>query len=215
MAEIIPAILTSDFSDYIQKINALQGITNRVQVDIIDGKFANNRTIGLESLVNLETNLKIDLHLMVAKPEEWVQRALQVLPDRLIGQVEMMFDPLKFINETVEGGMGVGLALDLETPVETISDEIYHMVDLVLVLAAKAGFSGQGFNEKALEKIEKIRKIVGDLVDVGVDCGLNEETIPLCQKAGANIFYVTSSFWQAEDLALRYNELAQLLVAGK
>jgi ribulose-phosphate 3-epimerase len=211
MAEIVPTILTSEFSDYAEKMDSLVGITNRVQVDIIDGKFVNNQTISMESLKNIETNLQIDLHLMVKEPEGWVNRALEILPDRLIGQVEMMFDPLKFINETVEGGMGVGLALDLETPVETISDEIYHMVDLVLVLAAKAGFSGQGFNEKALAKIKEIRKIVGDLVDVGVDCGLNEETIPLCQKAGANIFYVTSSFWQAEDLAKRYAELTSLI----
>ncbi len=211
MSEIVPAILTADFSDYVKKLNSLKGISGRVQVDIIDGKFVNNQTISLESLKNEPTDLRIDLHLMVKEPEEWVNRALEALPDRIIGQIEMMYEPMKFITEASEGGLEVGIALDLETPVESVSEEIYQMVDIVLILAAKAGFSGQGFDHKALEKIKKVRKIVGDLVDVGVDCGLNEETIPLCRKAGANIFYVTSSFWGAEDLALRYNELVKLI----
>ncbi len=211
MPEIIPAILTADFSDYIKKLNSLEGISNRVQVDIIDGKFANNQTISLESLKNEPTDLRMDLHLMVKEPEEWVNRALEALPDRVIGQVEMMYEPMKFITEASEGGLEVGIALDLETPVESVPEEIYHMVDVVLLLAVKAGFSGQPFDKKVLEKIKKVKEIVGDLVGIGIDGGLNEETIPLCQKAGANIFYVTSSLWQAENLEERYNQLIKIV----
>ncbi len=211
MAEIIPTILTADFSDYIRKMQALKGVCPRVQVDVIDGKFVANQTISLESLKNEPTDLRIDLHLMVKEPEEWVNRALEILPDRLIGQVEMMYEPQKFINRATEGGFEVGIALDLETPVESVPEEIYHMVDLVLLLSVKAGFSGQEFDEKVLEKIEKVKKIVGDLVGIGVDGGLTDKTIKLCQKKGANIFYVGSNFWEAEDLGLRYNELTKLL----
>jgi len=211
MAEIIPTILTADFSEYIKKMQGLKGVCPRVQVDIIDGKFVGNQTISLESLKNEPTDLRMDLHLMVKEPEEWVNRALEILPDRLIGQVEMMYEPQKFINRATNGGFEVGIALDLETPVESVPEEIYHMVDLVLLLSVKAGFSGQEFDEKVLEKIEKIKKIVGDLVGIGVDGGLTDEKIKLCQKKGANIFNVGSTFWEAEDLGLRYNELLKLI----
>lgn len=211
MAEVVPTILTVDFSEYIEKLNALKGISDRVQVDIIDGKFINNQTISLESLKNEPTDLRVDLHLMVKEPEEWVNRALEILPDRVIGQVEMMYEPLKFVNRMVEGGIELGIALDLETPVESVSEEIYHMVDLVLLLSVKAGFSGQKFDQRVLEKIEKVKKIVGDLVGIGVDGGLDEKKIPLCQKAGANIFYIGNSFWETEDLGKRYNELLKLI----
>ena len=215
MAEIVPTILTADFSEYIKKMQGLKGVCPRVQVDVIDGKFVGNQTISLESLKNEPTDLRMDLHLMVKEPEEWVNRALEILPDRLIGQVEMMYEPEKFINRATEGGFEVGIALDLETPVESISEEIYHMVDLVLLLSVKAGFGGQVFDEKVLQKIENIKKIVGDLVEVGVDGGLTDENIKLCQKKGADIFYVGSNFWEAEDLGLRYNELLKLIDEGR
>ena len=215
MAEIVPTILTADFSEYIKKMHLLKGVCPRVQVDVIDGKFVGNQTISLESLKNEPTDLRMDLHLMVKEPEEWVNRALEILPDRLIGQVEMMYEPEKFINRATEGGFEVGIALDLETPVESISEEIYHMVDLVLLLSVKAGFGGQVFDEKVLQKIENIKKIVGDLVEVGVDGGLTDENIKLCQKKGANIFNVGSNFWEAEDLGLRYNELLKLIDEGR
>lgn len=211
MSEIVPTILTANFSEFIEKISLLSQITDRVGVDIIDGKFVDKETISLESLKDQEMSLKIDLHLMVKEPEEWVSRALEVLPDRVIGQVEMMNDPWAFVNQVIEGGAEAGIALDLKTPVESVSEEIYHLTDLVLILAAKAGLSAQEFDQKALEKIEKVREIVGNLVQIGVDCGLDEKTIPLCRKAGANIFYVNSGFWKAESLKKRYAELTNLL----
>lgn len=210
MFEIVPTILTASFEDYSQKLKALKGICPRVSVDVLDGKFAGKQTVNLEALKNEPTELAVDLHLMVKEPEDWVHRALEILPDRLIAQVEMMYDTRRFITEAAEGGMQVGLALDLETPVSTVADEIYHMVDLVVVLAAKAGLSGQEFDRRALAKITAVRKIVGNLVDIGVDCGLDEKTIPFCKKAGANIFYVNSAFWKENDLQKRYNELVKI-----
>lgn len=210
MPEIVPTILTADFSQYGEKVRALEGIVPRVHIDIIDGRFAPNQTIALEALKNLETSLKIDLHLMVKDPEEWVNLALELLPDRLIAQVEMA-DAWEFVNQVIEGGASVGIALDLETPVEKVSEEVYHLVDVVLLLAVKAGSGGQKFDSRVLQKIEKVRKITGELVKIGVDGGLNEENILLCRQAGAEIFYVGSSFWQAEDQSQRYQKLVELI----
>ncbi|HUV72154.1 MAG TPA: hypothetical protein VMW25_04040 [Clostridia bacterium] len=211
MAEIIPTILTADFSDYFERLNSLPETISRIHIDIIDGRFAPNRTISLEALKNQETNLKLDLHLMVKEPEEWIKRALEILPERLIGQVEMMTDPWEFLNQTIESGMEAGIGVDLTTPVGKLSSETYHLADLVLLMAVKAGSGGQEFDQAVLGKIKKMKEITGDLVKIGVDGGLDEKTIPLCRQAGADIFYVGSSFWQEKDLEKRYRQLLKLV----
>lgn len=213
MVEIIPTILTSDLNDFTEKINWVRDIVPRVQIDVIDGKFAPKKTVNLEGLRERGgigppvSGLRVDLHLMVDKPEDWVNRSLELLPDRIIGNVEMMDDPKDFVNKVVEGGVEAGIALDLETPVESMADEIYHLADLILVLSVKAGMGGQEFDFQALKKIKKISRIVDGLVKIGVDGGLNEKNIPLCRASGAEIFYVGNSFWEAKDLNYRYNEL--------
>jgi ribulose-phosphate 3-epimerase len=211
MVELVPTILTSNFSEYLSKLQRLEGVCPRVQIDLIDGKFAPKETVSIESLKDQESSLITDLHLMVKEPEDWVHRALELLPDRLIGQVEMMYDIPRFISETIEGGMRVGLALDLETPIEAIAEEVYHQTDLILLLSVKAGEGGQEFKPKVLEKIKKVKAIVGDLVPVGVDGGLNEKNIVLCKEAGAEIFCIGTNFWQAEDLQGKYQELTNLV----
>lgn len=218
MAEIVPTILTSDFFQLSERMELLKDVAGRVQVDIIDGKFAENQTIPIESLKELTIEPKLDLHLMVKEPEEWINRSLEVLPDQLIGQVEMMSDISGFINQTVEAGMKVGIALDLQTPVESVPEEDYHLVDTILLLGVRAGFGGQEFDPGVLSKIEKIKSIVGDLVEIGVDGGVGEKEILLCKKAGADIFCIGSSFWQSkagildkEDIAKRYQDLTALI----
>lgn len=213
MAEIVPTILTSDINEFTKKINLVSNAVPRVQIDIVDGKFAPKKTIDLEGMRDLADmgNLRLDLHLMVDKPEDWINRAIELLPDRIIGQIEMMTDPKEFIDRVVKGGAETGLALDLETPVGSLSDEYYHMVDLILILSVKAGWGGQEFDQRTLRKIEEIKKIVGDLVKVGVDGGLTETNIKLCKDKGADIFYVGGSFWSAENLVLRYNQLSRVI----
>lgn len=216
MTEIVPTILTSDFNDFTEKIALVREVVPRVQIDVVDGKFAPRKTVPLEGMRDLADmkDLRLDLHLMVEKPEDWVSRSLELLPDRIIGHIEMMSNPRDFIDRTIEGGVEAGLALDLETPVEEISDEIYHLADLILVLGVKAGTGSQEFDEKTLKKIERIREIVGDLVKIGVDGGLNEENIHLCKSAGAGIFYIGGAFWEAKDLQNRYTELLNLAEKG-
>lgn len=217
MSEIVPTILTSDLDEFNEKLILAHETVPRVQIDVIDGKFAGRKTVDLSEMIDLRemTDLKRDLHLMVSEPENWITRSLEVLPDLLIGQVEMMSDPLKFINEVVESGMQVGVALDLETPIEKVTEEIYRMADLVLILAVPAGAGGQEFDRRAVEKIKKIREIrqlaEGSLGKIGVDGGLNDENILLCKDAGADVFYVGATFWQAEDLNSRYNGLSKLV----
>lgn len=213
MIEIVPTILTNDLEDFSLKLRRLEGVCNRVQIDVIDGKFFGNKTLDLELLKDLheESSLKVDLHLMVEEPQNWITRCLELLPDRIIGHVEKMSNPTGFISEVIESGVGVGLALDLDTPADIISDDLYLLTDVVLILGVKAGIGGQEFDQRAIEKIKKIKGILGDLGNVGVDGGINEKNIMICKEAGANIFCVGNSFWSADDLQKRYNELLTLI----
>jgi ribulose-phosphate 3-epimerase len=209
--EIIPTILTKDLDDLENKLQRLSGEAPRVQIDVIDGVFAPNKTFSLEALKDYDHRFKTELHLMVKEPIDWINRSREVMADRIVAQVEMMSDTKRFLEEVASSGMEVGLALDLKTPVEKISADIYPQLDIILLMAVPAGLGGQDFDPVVLEKIKKIREIVGDLVEIGVDGGLNKENILKCKEVGANVFYLGKTFWEAEDLGRRYRELLGLI----
>lgn len=211
MNEIIPTVLTKDPVELQEKLKSLEGIVPKVQIDVIDGVFAANKTFDLAVLKDFEHPLQLELHLMVKEPIDWINRSREIVAERIVAQVEMISNIEQFLEEVATSGMEVGLALDLKTPVEKILPDIYLQLDSVLLMAVPAGFSGQEFDPQVLEKIKKIKEIVGDLVDIGVDGGLNEENIVRCKEAGANIFYTSKAFWGAGDLKKRYLELTELL----
>lgn len=208
--EIVPTILTRDPIDLEGKIRKLEGLVERVQIDIIDGIFLPEKTVGLEALVNIETNLKIDIHLMVKDPEEWIERCLQAMADRVIGQVEMMENQEEFIEKVIGAGLEVGLAMDLSTPVSAISEETLTKLDLVLVLTRKAGFGNFPFEEKALEKVKFLRRAGGEYLKICVDGGISEKNIQDCLKEGANILAVGGAIWRAKDIRLEIEKLKRL-----
>ncbi|MDO8503906.1 MAG: ribulose-phosphate 3-epimerase [bacterium] len=203
MIEIIPAILTNDSGELEDKIKQAEGLVQRVQVDIIDGVFVNNRTVALESLEGIETKLLLDIHLMVHEPDSWVERAVRTLADRIIGQVEMMSDQVRFIGHVQETGSKIGLALDLLTPVSVIDPSILNNLDVVLVMSVKAGFGGQEFSKSALEKIkalDEIRSRDNTPFRICVDGGVNAQNIREVRRAGADEVAVGQSLF-AGDLA--------------
>ena len=211
MNEIIPTILTKDPNELREKLLLLDGIVPKVQIDVIDGIFVGNKTFDLSALKDFDHQLKTALHLMVKDPLDWINRSRDVLADRITGQIEMMSDLKFFLEEVAASGMEVGLAIDLETNIEKIPADLYPLADQVLLMAVKAGYSGQEFNPTVLDKIRGIRAIGGSLVQIGIDGGLNEGNILKCKEAGANVFYVGKTFWEAGDLKARYEELTALI----
>jgi len=209
--EIVPTILTSDPVVFRQNLFKAEKVVPRVQIDVIDGVFSQNKTVSLEILNKIDHSVALDLHLMVKEPINWLEKSLLVMADRVVGQIEAMSRIDLFLQKAFKLGMKVGLALDLETPVEKISSEVYLGLDLVLVMAVRAGFGGQTFSPNALKKIKKVKSIVGDSVPIGVDGGLNKANIVECKEAGADIFYLGKVFWEAGDLGEQYQELRKLV----
>lgn len=159
MVLVVPAILTSDPGELTKFLALVEGVVKRVQVDIIDGDFVENKTIDPEVFEHVDTELLVDFHLMVKEPKNWVERCARAGADRIIGQIEMMSSQEEFVGKVQEVGAYVGLAIDLDTPVENLENSIINTLDAVLVMSVQAGFGGQKFDPKAIEKIEKLDKI--------------------------------------------------------
>lgn len=193
---IIPAILTDNVTDLVDKVQRINdvsfvdGVTVRkIQIDIIDGVFVNNKTVDPANIVGLETDLGLDFHLMVKEPINWVEKCANAGADRIIGQIEMMESQVDFVGKVQETGLYVGLAVDLETPISKLDPVILSNVDVVLVMAVNAGWGGQKFDKRVLDKINELDEIrVRDKTPfkICVDGGETESVIDDTHYAGAD-----------------------------
>lgn len=189
MIEVIPAILTSNPQELKQLINQAEEVVERIQIDVLDGQFAGNKTIEPSIFETIETNLKLDFQLMTKEPVSWVERCVRVEADRIIGHIEMMASQVEFVEKVIGTSALVGLALDLDTPISELDPEVLASLDVVLVMAVPAGFGGQEFNEEVINKIElldKTRKKEKVNFKICVDGGVTEKVIGQLAKAGAD-----------------------------
>jgi len=203
MIQIIPSILTNDPGELKELILRCEGVVERVSIDIIDGKFADNKTIDPSMLFEVETDLKIDYQLMVHEPTNWIERCVRGQADRIIGHVEKMSDQIEFVAKVQGVGASVGLAIDLDTPVSKLDPTILTDLDVVLVMSVAAGFGGQKFDKRALEKIGKLDEIrVRDDTPFKIqdDGGITLESAHNIHRLGADEVSIGKSLFEG-DLA--------------
>lgn len=217
---IYPAILTESVPDLQQSVDRLAPITEEVlaiQVDVIDGEYADNLTISPIDLIGVKFyEIPVDFHLMVNDPINYVYECKQVEGARgVIAQIERMSSQKEFIQEVLEFNLLPGLSLDLYTPIESIERESWEKIRFVQVMGNRAGFSGQAFKgEQVLHKIKKIaamkKKLDLPSLEIVVDIGMNPETIPSVTDNGATGVAVTSALWNSEDIVSRFHELISI-----
>lgn len=201
MLTIIPAILTSDPKELEQKIKLAESHLERVQIDIIDGIFADNKTIGISEISSLKTSLKLDAHLMVKEPLAWVEGLANAGVERIIGQIEMMGNQEEFVERVRDRGRISGLAIDLLTSVSEISPIAVAKAGVILIMSVKAGFVGQEFEEVSLEKVREIREIrenKGWEFRICLDGGINRENIRKVKEAGADEIVLGHSLYDGD-----------------
>ncbi|MBU0569680.1 hypothetical protein KKB40_02765 [Patescibacteria group bacterium] len=196
MIKIIPAILTDDINELKEKLALCEevhltspGLIERVQIDIIDGIFADNKTIDPSVLANFDTDLKIDFHLMVDEPVNWVEKCVGLGADRIIGQIERMSSQVEFVGKVTSVGLKVGLAIDLATPVSKLDSLILNDLDVVLVMSVSAGFGGQKFDPSTLLRINELNKVRSrDNMSFAIcdDGGITLEWIDDVRREGAD-----------------------------
>lgn len=200
MAKIIPTILTKDLIDLEDKIKKLEGLVDEVQIDVIDGLYLPEKTIDLEALANIETSLKIDIHLMVDKPTGWIERCVNVMADKVIGQIEMVGSQEEFILKAAQtAGLRIGFGLDMGTPISVIAKDSLIKLDSVLIMTRRAGFGEYSFEEGALDKVRELREI-GFMGEICVDGGINFDNIRKCVEAGADTLAIGGEIWKANDI---------------
>lgn len=181
MVTIVPALLAKDVSTFEDQLKKVWGLAKRVQFDIIDGKFLPVETVFPEVLLNIDTIVDFEGHLMVDKPEDWIDRCVAAGMTAVYGQVEKMEDKIKFVADAQVAGMKAGLAYDIETSLVGLEDVIDNL-DGVLLMSVKAGAQGQEFDGRVLEKIKKVREL-SKTVTIVIDGGLNVENIKKCLVA--------------------------------
>ncbi len=199
MVIVTPTILESNLLDFDEKLLKVRELCNRIQIDVIDGKFVDNHTLLPEEWPELPSNLSVDVHLMVQYPETWLDRLKIHQVDMIIGQYEGISNMQVFFENTKDVGKKVGLALDIDTPVTIINDWMLPDLSAVVLMAIKTGYAGQEFDEAVLPKIEAVRQIVGYSAEIIVDGGIDDVSATKCIKAGADVLAVNSFLWKKPE----------------
>lgn len=209
---ILPSLLLCDFANLQSEIRALeQAGVQALHLDVMDGVFVDNFTYGLPIVeaVNKVTDLPLDVHLMVAEPIKFIEEFRDAGADLITFQVEAT----DRIGETIDAiksvGAAAGLALNPETPVESI-EQYLSECDLVLVMSVKAGFGGQAFQSSVLKKLTQIRQVAGQEIVLEIDGGINKNTIEQSAESGAELFVVGSGIFREPDYAAAVANLQSL-----
>jgi ribulose-phosphate 3-epimerase len=216
--EIEPSIYASDFSRLGEQLGALVEAGAHVfQFDAGDGHFIPEITIGPIVLASISPlvhgwGARLDCHLMVSEPERHFEAVAKAGGDSVTFHVEACDHPARAIAHARSLGLGVGVALNPETPVEDAVGAA-EGADLVLCMSIHPGYSGQAFMTGALERIAQLRALLPADVRVQVDGGIHRGTIGQAHAAGADLLVSGSAIFWNDDPAAAFRELAEI-VAG-
>lgn len=208
MPRVLPAILESDLSEYRRKVNQIRQLTNRFQLDIIDGELIDNRTIQPHQ-VEPPSGLKLDIHLMVKRPMEYISPCVRLRPYTIIVQYEGAEGVAEAIQKTADNGLRAGLAINPATPINEILP-LLERVSHVLLMAYPAGFAGQKLQPIVFDKLKELRAIKPDL-EIGLDGGVAETTLKKIKAANFDVVNTNSYLFSSDSLLTRYHELIEAL----
>ena len=200
MIKIAPSILSANFAKLGDEIKDVElGGADYIHVDVMDGHFVPNITIGplIVEAIKPITTLPLDVHLMIDNPDEYIPAFAKAGADIISVHVETCRHLHRTIQLIKSHGVKAGVVLNPATPVSLIK-HIIHDVDLVLLMTVNPGFGGQAFISDVLPKIKEVASYVrenGLSIEIEVDGGVNEETAKLCVEAGANVLVAGSAIY--------------------
>jgi ribulose-phosphate 3-epimerase len=209
MVEVIPGILEQNFTEIVRKVRMVEEFIPWVQIDLLDGTlFGNTNFHNPEKFSEFRTAVKLELHMMVKNPQQLVDAWAGAGIRRFIAHLEGLSDPEIFIAKVRSKNLQVGLALDIDTPVEKVKPFLPN-IDVVLIMTIHTGKSGQAFQLSSLNKISKLREFSPDF-PIEVDGGINLETGKKVVEAGATRLVSTSYIFSAANISAAIKKRQQV-----
>jgi ribulose-phosphate 3-epimerase len=208
--KISPSILSADFSQLGNEIRRLEeGGADLIHVDVMDGHFVPNLTIGPPVIKALKKNcsIKFDVHLMISPVHEYIDAYSDAGADIITIHPEATDDLSSSIKKIKDLGKKVGVSLNPETKVSIIKDHL-EQIDLVLIMSVNPGFGGQKFMPEVLDKIKELKNIQKEQnidFDIEIDGGINFENSKIAIEAGANILVSGTTIFKSNNGDIKKN----------
>ena len=213
MVKIAPSILSADFAalaDDIARVEA--GDPDQLHVDVMDGRFVPNITIGpvVVEAIRKRTRLPLDCHLMIVEPERYVGDFVSAGADIVTVHAEATPHLQRLLSQIREAGARAGVALNPSTPPDVL-EYVLDDIDLVLVMSVNPGFGGQKLLPSAYEKIRRIKEMLGGrAIELSVDGGVKPEHVRAMAEAGATVLVAGSAVFGAPDPPAVVREMKRL-----
>jgi ribulose-phosphate 3-epimerase len=208
--QISPSILSADFSQLGNEIKRLEeGGADLIHVDVMDGHFVPNLTIGPPVIKALKKNcsIKFDVHLMISPVHKYIDAYADAGADIITIHPEATDDLSASIKKIKDLGKKVGVSLNPETKVSIIKDHL-EQIDLVLIMSVNPGFGGQKFMPEVLDKIKELKNIQKEQnidFDIEIDGGINFENSKMAIEAGANILVSGTTIFKSNNGEIKKN----------
>src|SRR5580704_7041684 len=203
--QISPSLLAADFARLADEAAAVADVADWLHVDVMDGHFVPNLTVGLPVVMAMHkhTGLPLDCHLMISDPDRWAPDYAAAGAANVTIHAEASSAPVRTLRMIRSAGARAGLAVNPGTAIEPYAD-LLPETDMLLVMTVEPGFGGQEFLDLVLPKLRRARALVaryGGSIWLQVDGGVSAETIERCAEAGADVFVAGSAVYNTDDPA--------------
>lgn len=216
MIKIAPSILSADFLRLGEEVKAAEEAgADVIHVDVMDGRFVPNITIGppVVAAVKKATSLPLDVHLMIVEPEKYIEEFAKAGADYLVVHQEASLHLHRTVQHIKELGVKAGVSINPSTPVYTLED-IIEDLDLVLIMSVNPGFGGQAFIPRALDKLRLVSELIKarnikNPPEIEIDGGIKPENARQAVDAGATMLVMGSAFYGSGDYKALVNKVRE------